>query len=62
MLDPTVHASIISVAGEWAKYVVGITKPHSEHSPETISLLRRNFELAYKEIVAAIKIYQPQEK
>ncbi len=59
MLDPAVHASLISVAGEWAKYVVETTKPRAENAPETISLLRRNFEIAYKELVTAIKIYEP---
>jgi len=62
MLEPTVHASLIAVAGEWARYVTEVTKPHGENPPETISLLRRNFELAYKELVAAIKIYEPREK
>jgi len=60
MLDPTVHASVISVAGEWARYVVEATKPRGEHPSEAISLLRRNFEIAYKELVAAIRIYEPR--
>ena len=63
MLDPTVHASIISVAGEWAKFVYEIDKPRTKLSKsKSISLLRRNFETAYKEILMAIQIYEPREK
>ena len=63
MLDPAVHASIISVAGEWAKVVFEITKPRTKLSKaKAISLLRRNFESAYKEILKAVQILEAQEK
>ena len=63
MLDPTVHASIISVAGEWAKVVFETTKPRTKLTRvKAISLLRRDFEAAYKEIQMAIEIYEKEDK
>jgi len=63
MLDPQVHASIISVAGEWAKLVFERTKPRSGLSKaESISLLRRDFESAYKQILKAVQILEKEGK
>jgi len=63
MLDSTVHASIISVAGEWAKLVFECSKPPSDLSrKQAISILRRNFESAYKEIIAAVEILEKEKK
>jgi len=62
MLHPEVHASIISVAGEWAKLVFENTKPRAKLTRgKAISLLRRDFEAAYKEIQMAIEIYEKGE-
>jgi len=63
MLDSTVHASIIAVAGEWAKLIFEITKPRGDLTKtEAISLLRRGFESAYKQLIAAIEILEKEQK
>ncbi len=63
MLDPAVHASVISVAGEWAKLVFENTKPRTKLSRrKATSLLRRDFEAAYKEILIAIQILEAEEE
>jgi len=63
MLDPAVHASIISVAGEWAKVVFENTKPRAKLTRgKAVSLLRRDFETAYKELQMAIEIYEKEGK
>ena len=63
MIDSTVHASIISVAGDWAKVVLESSKTPSDLSrKQAVSLLRRNFESAYKEIIAAIEILEKEQK
>lgn len=62
MIDSTVHASIISVAGDWAKVVFESSKTPSDLTrKEAVSLLRRNFESAYKEIIAAIEILEKEK-
>ena len=62
MLDPAVHASIISVAGDWAKFIYEVTKPRTTEGGEALAVLRRDFETAYKELVKGVQIYQPREK
>ena len=63
MLDPAVHASIISVAGDWAKLVFETTKPRTKLSKaKAISLLRRDFESTYKEILKAVQILDTEPK
>jgi hypothetical protein len=62
MLDSTVHASIISVAGDWAKVVFESSKTPSDLSrKQAVSLLRRNFESAYKEIMVAVEILEKEK-
>ncbi|MFC1992864.1 hypothetical protein ACFLV3_03530 [Chloroflexota bacterium] len=61
MLDPTVHASIISVAGDWAKLLFETTKPRTIERGEALAVLRRDFETAYKELMAGVQIYEPHE-
>ena len=63
MVDPAVHASIISVAGEWAKVVIETTEPRTKLSrAKAHSLLRHDFESAYKELVMAVQILEKDDK
>lgn len=63
MLDPAVHASIISVAGEWSKLVFETCKPRAKLSrARVMSLLRRDFENAYKQITMAVQILEKDDK
>jgi len=63
MLDPAVQASVISVAGEWAKLVFETTKRPSDLTrAKAVSLLRRDFGSAYKEILMAIQIIEKEER
>ena len=62
MLDPLVHASVISVAGDWAKFIYEVTKPRTEDKEEALAVLRRDFETAYKGLLKGIQIYQPREE
>ena len=63
MLDSTVNASIISAAGEWAKTVFECSKQPSDLTrKQAVSLLRRNFESAYKEIITAVEILEKEHK
>jgi hypothetical protein len=62
MLDPVVHASIISVAGDWAKFIFEVTKCRTEDKDEALAVLRRDFETAYKELLRGVQIYQPREE
>ena len=61
MIDPTVHASIISVAGDWAKLIFELTKPRTIDKDETLAILRRDFEIAYKELLKGVQIYKPRD-
>ena len=62
MEDPQVRASIIAVAGEWAKVVFESTKPRAGLSKaESISLLRRDFEKTYKELTKAVKLLEKED-
>ncbi|MBM4433123.1 MAG: hypothetical protein FJ025_03910 [Chloroflexi bacterium] len=63
MIDSTVHASIISVAGDWARVVFEASKPSSDLTrKQAVSLLRRNFESTYKEILVAVEILEKEKK
>ena len=62
MVDPAVHASIIAVAGEWAKVVFETTKPRAKLSrAKAVSLLRRDFESAYKEVAKAVQLLEKDD-
>ena len=61
MFDPAVKASIISVAGEWAKLIFETTKSRGKLSrAKAMSLLRRDFETAYKEIAKAVQLLEKE--
>ena len=62
MVDPAVHASIIAVAGEWAKLVFETNKPRTKLSrAKAVSLLRRDFESAYKEVSKAVQLLEKDD-